>query len=105
MGLADIFRAEVQLATNIVRHPEFAEGVRALLIDKDRNPVWQYPSSRDVPGDVLDGFFTAPWDSNPLADLIANARIPVPAKNSSIAALSESSSGETRNINWRKQCP
>jgi enoyl-CoA hydratase/carnithine racemase len=69
MGLADIFRAEVQLATNIVRHPEFAEGVRALLIDKDRNPVWQYPSSRDVPGDVLDGFFTAPWDSNPLADL------------------------------------
>ena len=57
------------LATNIVRHPEFAEGVRALLIDKDRNPAWQYRSSREVPAEVLDSFFTAPWDSNPLADL------------------------------------
>ena len=69
MGLADIFRAELQLVTNIVRHPEFAEGVRALLIDKDRNPAWQYQASRDVPAEVLDGFFTAPWDENPLADL------------------------------------
>ena len=69
MGLADIFRAELQLATNIVRHPEFAEGVRALLIDKDRNPAWQYTASRDVPQDVLDNFFRPPWDENPLADL------------------------------------
>jgi enoyl-CoA hydratase/carnithine racemase len=68
-GLAQIFQAEIQLATNIVRHPEFAEGVRALLIDKDRNPAWQYQNSRDIPQDVLDGFFTAPWDNNPLADL------------------------------------
>ena len=68
-GLAEIFQAEIQLATNIVRHPEFAEGVRALLIDKDRNPGWQYQASRDIPPAVLDGFFTAPWDHNPLADL------------------------------------
>ncbi len=69
MGLADIFRAELQLATNVVRHPEFAEGVRALLIDKDRNPAWQFKASRDVPAAVLDGFFRAPWAQNPLADL------------------------------------
>ncbi|WP_167854807.1 enoyl-CoA hydratase/isomerase family protein [Mangrovimicrobium sediminis] len=68
-GLADVFRAELQLATNIVRHPEFAEGVRALLIDKDRNPAWQYSASREVPEDLLDTFFTAPWPANPLADL------------------------------------
>jgi len=55
--------------TNIVRHPEFAEGVRALLIDKDRKPSWQYTASRDVPAQVLESFFTAPWDNNPLADL------------------------------------
>ncbi len=68
-GLAEVFRAELQLATNIVRHPEFAEGVRALLIDKDRNPAWQFGSSREVPAEVLDAFFAAPWDKNPLADL------------------------------------
>ncbi|CAA0116349.1 Enoyl-CoA-hydratase [Halioglobus japonicus] len=68
-SLKECFLSEIRLATNIVRHPEFAEGVRALLIDKDRNPSWQYRASRDVPAEVLDGFFSAPWDENPLADL------------------------------------
>lgn len=68
-SLKEVFQSEIRLATNIVRHPEFAEGVRALLIDKDRTPAWQYRASRDVPADVLAAFFAAPWDSNPLADL------------------------------------
>ena len=68
-SLREVFQAEVQLATNVVRYPEFAEGVRALLIDKDRNPAWTFAASRDVPEDLLAGFFTSPWDSNPLADL------------------------------------
>lgn len=68
-SLAEVFQAEIQLGTNIIRHPEFAEGVRALLIDKDRNPSWSYAASRDIPGAVLDSFFNAPWDQNPLADL------------------------------------
>lgn len=68
-SLREVFQAEIQLATNIVRHPEFTEGVRALLIDKDRNPNWQYKASRDVPAEQLDAFFIAPWDENPLADL------------------------------------
>ena len=68
-SLKEIFQAELQLAVNIMRHPEFAEGVRALLIDKDRNPAWQYRETRDVPEEVLNKFFIAPWDENPLADL------------------------------------
>jgi enoyl-CoA hydratase/carnithine racemase len=68
-SLKEVFQREIQLVTNVVRHPEFAEGVRALLIDKDRNPAWKYSASRDVPHAELDAFFTAPWDENPLADL------------------------------------
>jgi enoyl-CoA hydratase/carnithine racemase len=68
-SLKEVFQAEIQLVTNIVRHPEFAEGVRALLIDKDRNPTWQFSASREVTQAVLDSFFTAPWNENPLADL------------------------------------
>jgi enoyl-CoA hydratase/carnithine racemase len=68
-SLREVFQSEIMLATNIVRHPEFAEGVRALLIDKDRSPRWQYQKSRDVPDEVLDAFFSPPWDENPLADL------------------------------------
>jgi len=68
-SLREVFRSEIRLVTNIVRHPEFAEGVRALLIDKDRKPAWQFATSREVPAGVLDGFFAEPWDVNPLADL------------------------------------
>jgi enoyl-CoA hydratase/carnithine racemase len=68
-SLREVFQAEIQLVTNIVRHPEFAEGVRALLIDKDRSPAWQYKTSRDIPAEVMNSFFKAPWGENPLADL------------------------------------
>lgn len=68
-SLKQVFQSELQLATNIMRHPEFAEGVRALLIDKDRNPQWQYSDCSSVPKEVLDGFFAAPWGENPLRDL------------------------------------
>jgi enoyl-CoA hydratase/carnithine racemase len=68
-SLREVFQSEIQLATNIMRHPEFAEGVRALLIDKDRQPAWQYASSRDVTDEVLAPFFSQPWPENPLADL------------------------------------
>ena len=68
-SLREVFQAEIQLVTNIIRYPEFAEGVRALLVDKDRKPAWAYPASRQAPDAVLDKFFTAPWERNPLADL------------------------------------
>lgn len=68
-SLREVFQAEIRLATNIVRHPEFAEGVRALLIDKDRDPQWQFKASRDVSFAQLEAFFSEPWGDNPLADL------------------------------------
>lgn len=68
-SLREVFQAELVLATNIMRYPEFAEGVRALLIDKDRKPAWRYATTRDVPPAVVDSFFTAPWEQHPLADL------------------------------------
>ena len=68
-SLRECFQAELVLVTNVVRNAEFAEGVRALLIDKDRKPVWQYDTSRDVPEGALNNVFVAPWHANPLADL------------------------------------
>ena len=61
-GLREVFESELILGCNIMRHPEFAEGVRALLVDKDRNPVWTYPNLLSVPDDVVDTFFVAPAD-------------------------------------------
>ena len=69
LSLREVFQAEILLATNIMRHSEFGEGVRALLIDKDRNPAWRFNASRDVSDEELAKFFVAPWTNNPLADL------------------------------------
>ena len=39
--LADCLKLELALAAEAVRYPDCAEGVRAVLVDKDRNPNWQ----------------------------------------------------------------
>jgi len=58
--LEAVFESELILGCNIMRDPEFAEGVRALLVDKDRSPAWAYADLASVPADVVDSFFTAP---------------------------------------------
>ena len=68
-SLKEVFASELLLATNIMRHTEFAEGVRALLVDKDQNPQWQFKTLAEVDDAVVDGFFEAPWPENPLASL------------------------------------
>ncbi len=37
----EVFALEQQLASWKIRHPDFLEGVRARLVDKDLQPVWQ----------------------------------------------------------------
>ncbi len=69
MSLADMFRMELVIACQCLRHPDFPEGVRALLVDKDRNPQWSYADASSVPDDLVEAHFTPPWDANPLAHL------------------------------------
>jgi enoyl-CoA hydratase len=40
MPLADCLRMELALTRKVVFHPDFAEGVRAVLVDKDNAPAW-----------------------------------------------------------------
>lgn len=69
MSLADAFRMEAGLSWRCGEYGEFQEGVRALLVEKDRNPRWQFASVEQVPADVISRFFTSPWDAHPLADI------------------------------------
>src|SRR5215212_7911386 len=41
LSLADVFRLEYQASLGCSVHHDFPEGVRALLVDKDRQPRWQ----------------------------------------------------------------
>ena len=71
MSLAEVFRMEYTVALHCAAHGDFAEGIRALLIDKDRNPQWQPASLADATTQWAQGFLAAPWPaaSHPLADL------------------------------------
>lgn len=60
---------EMVVSANRVRDPDFLEGVRAQLVDKDRRPQWRYRSVEEVPDAVIAALFDPPWPHNPLADL------------------------------------
>ena len=60
MDLKEVFEMEYKISQGFVNHTEFFEGVRALLIDKDKNPQWKFKTVKDVPQDELKLFFERP---------------------------------------------
>lgn len=70
LSLAEVFRMEYAMSLNCCSHPEFPEGVRARLIDKDQTPRWHWPDVASIPAAVVDAHFAPAWDGgHPLADL------------------------------------
>ncbi|MCW3174117.1 enoyl-CoA hydratase/isomerase family protein [Shewanella subflava] len=70
LSLADCFRWELGISVNCCSHGDFCEGVRALLIDKDRNPQWRFNNVSQVSDDALAALLTSPWQAehHPLKD-------------------------------------
>ncbi|WP_166358567.1 enoyl-CoA hydratase/isomerase family protein [Pseudomonas akapageensis] len=70
MSLAQVFQMEYTMSLNCCRHPEFSEGVRARLIDKDNKPHWHWPDIAAIPEAVIEAHFAKAWEGrHPLADL------------------------------------
>ncbi len=46
--LGEALATELRLVRRVVRHPDFAEGVRAMVLDKDRSPRWTPPGIEEV---------------------------------------------------------
>jgi enoyl-CoA hydratase len=57
MTVDDVLDQDLRVCSRLMRQPDFAEGVRAQLIDKDRNPRWQPADLADVDPDSIDGLF------------------------------------------------
>lgn len=70
-SLADAFRDELSLSVQCCRQGDFIEGVRALLIDKDKSPRWQHEDVTGVPERELQALLAPLWseDEHPLREL------------------------------------
>ena len=73
-SLADAFREELVVSIQCCVLGDFAEGVRALLIDKDKAPHWRHRDVAGVSEADLAAMFGAPWGQapGPLDDLRGN---------------------------------
>ncbi|NVK57746.1 MAG: enoyl-CoA hydratase/isomerase family protein [Alteromonadaceae bacterium] len=69
LTLEQCLAMELTMSCRCAESGEFAEGVRALLIDKDNQPDWRYPSVSAVPAAVVEQHFNSPWQVHPLANL------------------------------------
>ena len=57
IDLKSVFEMEYKMAVNFMEHTEFFEGVRALLVDKDKSPKWKHASVHDVKAEEVEAFF------------------------------------------------
>ncbi len=58
-SLVECLEREFTAACEILRQHDFYEGVRAAIIDKDRDPKWSPARLEDVREEDLDGYFSA----------------------------------------------
>jgi len=54
---ADNMRMEYRIASRVLTRPDFAEGVRAVIVDKTNDPKWDPATPADVSKDLLDAIF------------------------------------------------
>ncbi|MGN6498074.1 MAG: enoyl-CoA hydratase/isomerase family protein [Tsuneonella sp.] len=60
---ADNMTMEYRIASRVLTRPDFAEGVRAVIVDKTGDPHWNPATPEGVSGELLDSIF-APLPAN-----------------------------------------
>ncbi|HEY0960196.1 MAG TPA: enoyl-CoA hydratase/isomerase family protein [Novosphingobium sp.] len=60
---ADNMVLEYRIGARVLVLPDFAEGVRAVIVDKDNNPVWNPARPEDVSDELIESIF-APLPTN-----------------------------------------
>ena len=76
LTIKEAFLREWDMAVNYCATPDFTEGVRARLIDKDNHPRWNPPALSAVAEETIERYFRPQPDGvNLLADKLAAAQI------------------------------
>ena len=63
LDLKKCLEMEFKIVMNCMKAPDFTEGIRALLIDKDNNPKWAKKSIEDVKAEEIAAYFTLSSDN------------------------------------------
>jgi 3-hydroxyisobutyryl-CoA hydrolase len=58
LDLANCLKMEYRMTQHFMEDPNFFEGVRALLVDKDKNPKWNPATLAEVSDETVAKFFT-----------------------------------------------
>ena len=71
LSLAEAYRVEWVAGLMCASHGDFAEGIRALLIDKDKQPKWNPATLNEATEAWVEKFFTLPFaaEQHPLSRL------------------------------------
>jgi enoyl-CoA hydratase len=56
------FEQDYRIALACIAGHDFIEGIRAQIVDKDRNPRWRPDRLEDVTGDIVDQHFRSVGD-------------------------------------------
>jgi enoyl-CoA hydratase len=63
LSLADALRLEYRVATQMAARPDFAEGIRVRIAERDRPPNWQPPTLAEVDDVAIERLFGTPADA------------------------------------------
>ncbi|WP_133127182.1 enoyl-CoA hydratase/isomerase family protein [Legionella nagasakiensis] len=66
MTMADCIKMDYRLVRHFMRGEDFYEGVRALLVDKDKSPHWQPQTLAEVNDRMVEQYFAEDKDELPL---------------------------------------
>ena len=58
MDLNAIMEMEYNIALQFLKTPDFFEGIRAVIIDKDQSPQWQLATLEAVSSPMLEAYFS-----------------------------------------------
>lgn len=69
-SMQECFKMELEMSMNFMKCHDFFEGVRALLVDKDKNPKWKPSTLEEIKEEDIADFLTYSWEDgkNPLDD-------------------------------------
>ncbi len=74
-SLGDAFIQEWLLALKFSSEKDFPEGVRALLVEKDKKPTWQYESFSGISTDLVNSYFDFKVENNKMKKAISGANL------------------------------